>query len=269
MKRPRSVLFVPGDKPRAIAKARTLGADMIILDLEDAVAPEHKAQARDNICAALREGGFGVPVLVRLNGPGTAWEQEDQQAVLCEKPDGLVLPKVEEAGVPRSLTLGVPLWLMIETPRGVLAAPDLAAEQGVAGLIVGSNDLAHALRVRAAPQRSPLLYALSAVVLAARAYGKYVLDSVYNDVHDAEGFEQECRQGRELGFDGKTVIHPSQVEVARRIYGVSEADTRAALELLAAWDRGRADGLSITTLRGRMIEEMHVEAARAVLGEGG
>ncbi len=259
---------VPGDKPRAIAKARTLGADLLILDLEDAVAPERKAAARENVCAALREG-FDCPVLVRLNGPGTIWEQADREAVLCEKPDGLVLPKVEEAGVPRSLTLGVPLWLMIETPRGVLAAPDLAAEQGVAGLILGSNDLAHALRIRPHPQRLPLLYALSAVVLAARAHGKYVLDAVYNDIHDAEGFERECRQGRELGFDGKTVIHPSQVEVARQVFGVSDEDVQAARELVEAWNQGRAEGLSITTLRGQMIEEMHVAAARAVLSERG
>ncbi|WP_161881298.1 HpcH/HpaI aldolase/citrate lyase family protein [Deinococcus alpinitundrae] len=268
MKRPRSALYVPGDNLRAIAKARTLGADMLILDLEDGVAPEHKARARENICAALREG-FECPVLVRLNSSGTVWEQDDQEAVLCEKPDGLVLPKVEEAGVPRSMTLGLPLWLMIETPRGVLAAPDLAAEQGVAGLIVGANDLAHALRARPSADRTPLLHALSAVVLAARAHGKFVLDAVYNDIHDAEGFERECLQGRDLGFDGKTVIHPSQVAVAQRAYGVSEAQVQAARELLSAWEAGRAEGKSLITLHGQMVEAMHVEEARAVLLEAG
>ncbi len=262
----RSVLYVPGDKPRAIAKARSLGADLLILDLEDAVAPEHKAAARENVCAALREG-FPMPVLVRLNGSGTVWEQADQEAVLCEKPSGLVLPKVEEAGVPRSLTLGVPLWLMIETPRGVLAAPELAAEQGVAGLIMGTNDLAHALRTRAAPQRTPLLYALSAVVLAARAHGKCVLNAVYNDLNDAEGFERECSQGRQLGFDGKTLIHPSQIEAANRCYGVSDEEAQEARELLSTWEMGRAEGKSLTTFRGRMIEDMHVRAARQVLAQ--
>lgn len=268
MRRPRSALYVPGDNLRAIAKARTLGADLLILDLEDGVAPEHKAQARENICAALREG-FDCPVLVRLNSSGTAWEQADQEAVLCEKPDGLVLPKVEEAGVPRSMTLGLPLWLMIETPRGVLAAPDLAAEQGVAGLIVGTNDLAHALRTRPVPGRTPLLHSLSAVVLAARAHGKFVLDAVYNDIHDAEGFERECTQGRDLGFDGKTVIHPSQVPVAQRAYGVGGAEVQAARELLSAWEAGRAVGKSLITLHGQMVEAMHVEEARAVLLEAG
>lgn len=268
MKRPRSALFVPGDKPRAIAKSRTLGADVIILDLEDAVAPEHKEQARENICAALREG-FPCPVWVRLNISGSIWEQADQEAVLCEKPDGLVLPKVEEAGVARSMTLGVPLWLMIETARGVLAAPDLAAEQSVAGLIVGANDLAHDLRTGPDPERTPLLFALSAVVLAARAHNKGVLDAVYNTFTDTVGFERECLDGRALGFDGKTLIHPSQVETANRSFGVSPADVEAAHELLQAWEAGRREGRSLVTVRGRMVEEMHVKAAQDVLAQAG
>lgn len=266
MKRPRSALFVPGDKPRAIARSRTLGADVIILDLEDAVAPEHKAQARENICAALREG-FPCPVWVRLNISGSIWEQADQEAVLCEKPDGLVLPKVEEAGVARSMTLGVPLWLMVETARGILAAPDLAAEQSVAGLIVGANDLAHDLRTRHVSGRTPLLYALSAVVLAARAHRKGVLDAVYNNFTDAAGFERECLDGRALGFDGKTLIHPSQVEAANRSFGVSSEDVEAARELLSAWEAGRKEGRSLVTVQGHMIEEMHVKAARNVLAQ--
>lgn len=268
MKRPRSVLYVPGDKPRAIAKARSLGADMLILDLEDSVAPEHKAAARKQVCAALQEG-FPMPVLVRLNAPGSAWEKADLEAVMCQKPDGLVLPKVEQTSVPRSMTLGIPLWLMIETPRGVLAAPDLAAEQSVAGLIAGANDLARHLKTRAAPQRLPLLYALSAVVLAARAYGKCVLDAVFNDVSDLDGFERECLQGRELGFDGKTLIHPSQIETANRSYGVSEAEAQAARKLLSAWERGRSEGKSLITFEGQMVEEMHAREARELLEAAG
>ena len=268
MKRPRSALFVPGDKPAAIQKARTLGADMLILDLEDAVAPEHKAQARENVCAALEEG-FPMPVLVRLNGPGTPWENADQDAVMHCHPDGLVLPKVEQTGVVRCLRLGVPLWLMIETPRGVLAAPELAAEQGVAGLIAGANDLSRELRARHTPERTPLLHALSAIVLAARAYGKYALDAVYNDVRDAAGLEQVCIQGRDLGFDGKSLIHPSQVETANRCFGVSDEEAQTARELLASWEAGRAEGKSLTTFQGKMVEEMHVKEARELLAERG
>ncbi|WP_293913137.1 CoA ester lyase [Deinococcus sp.] len=277
MKRPHTALYVPGDKPRAIEKARTLGADLIILDLEDAVAPEHKERARHNVCAALRQGfagqGFAGTVLVRLNSFGSAWEHQDRGAVLAARPDGLVLPKVEESGAVRSFAPGLPLWLMIETPRGVLAAPDLAAEHGVAGLIAGSNDLSAELRARTmstgklGPGRTPLLYSLSRMVLAARAHGKFVLDGVYNDYQDEAGFEAECVQGRELGFDGKTLIHPAQLEAARRVYGVSAAEAQAARELLDAWAAGRAAGHSLSSLRGRMIEELHVREAQETLEE--
>jgi citrate lyase beta subunit len=266
VKRPHTALYVPGDKPRAIEKARTLGADLIILDLEDAVAPEHKEQARHNVCAALR-AGFPGTVLVRPNCFGSAWEHEDREAVLAAQPDGLVIPKVEETGAIRSFTLGLPLWLMIETPRGVLAAPDLAAEHGVAGLIAGSNDLSRELRARSVPGRMPLHYALSRIVLAARAHAKFALDAVYNDYQDEAGFEAECVQGRELGFDGKTLIHPSQLETARRVYGVSAQEVADARELLDAWEHSRAAGHSLSTLRGRMIEELHVREAQETLAE--
>ena len=268
MKRPRSVLFVPGDKSLAIEKARTLGADMLILDLEDAVAPEHKAQARENVCAALRQG-FPMPALVRLNGPGTPWEADDQAAVMHCHPDGLVLPKVEQTGAVRCLRLGVPLWLMIETPRGVLAAPELAAEQGVAGLIAGANDLSRELRARHTPERTPLLYALSAMVLAARAYGKLALDAVHNDITDAAGFEYICIQGRDLGFDGKSLIHPSQIDTANRCYGVSDEEAQTARALLSSWEAGRSEGKSVTTFRGKLLEELHVSEARELLAEVG
>ncbi|MFC5846960.1 HpcH/HpaI aldolase/citrate lyase family protein [Deinococcus petrolearius] len=259
----RSVLYVPGDKPRAIEKARTLGADAVILDLEDAVAPEHKAAARDNVVAALRSP-WPVPVLVRVNGLGTPWEHEDREAALTAGADGLVLPKVEDARAVAELHLR-PLWAMIETPLGVLAAPRIAAVPGVAGLIAGANDLARALRTRPHAERAPLLHALSAVVLAARAYGKVPLDAVYNDVRDPEGFARECTQGRALGFAGKTVIHPGQVGAANAAYGVSEEDAREASALLAAWDEARAQGRSVATFRGALIETMHVEEARETL----
>lgn len=264
MKPFRSVLYVPGDKPRAIEKARTLGADAVILDLEDAVAPEHKAAARDNVVAALRSP-WPVPVLVRVNGLGTPWEHEDREAALLAGVDGLVLPKVEDARAVAELHLRVPLWAMIETPLGVLAAPRIAAVPGVAGLIAGANDLARALRTRPHAERAPLLHALSAVVLAARAHGRVPLDAVYNDVRDPEGFARECAQGRALGFAGKTVIHPGQVGAANVAYGVSGEDAREASALLAAWDEARAQGQSVATFRGALIETMHVEEARETL----
>ncbi|KEF33829.1 malyl-CoA thiolesterase [Deinococcus sp. RL] len=261
----RSVLYVPGDKPRALEKARTLGADAVILDLEDAVAPEHKDAARQNVAEALRTPWPG-PVLVRVNGPGTPWAEADLAWVRGAGASGLVLPKVEDAAALRDLPPGLPpLWAMVETPLGVLRAAELAALPSVAGLIAGTNDLARALRTRPDPARTPLLPALSAVVLAARAFGKVPLDGVYNDVRDPEGLERECEQGRTLGFSGKTVIHPGQVAAANRAFGVSEADAQAARDLLSAWTAARAAGRSVATYRGALVEEMHAEEAQETL----
>ncbi|GMA15989.1 CoA ester lyase [Deinococcus metallilatus] len=257
----RSVLYVPGDKPRAIEKARTLRADAVILDLEDAVAPEHKDAARGNVKEALAWRWPG-PLLVRVNGLGTPWEYADREMALLAGVDGLVLPKVEDAGTVRDLHLRVPLWAMIETPLGVLRAPEIAAVPGVAGLIVGTNDLARALRTRPHPGRLPLLHALSAVVLAARAHGKLPLDAVFNDVRDPEGFARECEQGRTLGFAGKTVIHPDQVEPANAAFGVTDVEADEARALLAAWEQARAEGRSVATYLGALVEQMHVEEAR-------
>lgn len=260
----RSVLYVPGDKPRALEKARTLGADAVILDLEDAVAPEHKEAARENVREALSWRWPG-PVLVRVNGLGTPWEHADREVALRAGVDGLVLPKVESAPSVRDLHLRVPLWPMIETPPGVLRAPEIAAVPGVAGLLVGANDLARALRTRPHPDRLPLLHALSAVVLAARAHGKLPLDAVYNDVRDPEGFAHECAQGRLLGFAGKTVIHPGQITPANTAFGVTDEEAGAARTLLAAWQQARAEGKSVATHHGALIEQMHVDEARELL----
>lgn len=258
----RSVLYVPGDKPRAIEKARGLEADAVILDLEDAVAPEGKAQARENVRLALRAGGWRVPVLVRVNGLGTEHEHADREMALLSGAAGLVLPKTEDAHAVAALSLGLPLWAMIETPAGVQSAAAIAAVPGVAGLLVGANDLARALRSQAHPERWPLLHALSAVVLAARAAGKVPLDAVFNDITDAEGYARECAQGRMLGFAGKTVIHPGQIAGANAAYGVTEAQAAEARALLDAWETARAQGKSVATYRGSLIEAMHVDAAR-------
>lgn len=260
----RSLLYVPGDKPRAIDKARTLGADAVILDLEDAVAPEHKAQARENVREALRTP-FPCPVFVRVNALGSEWEDDDREMALLAGVDGLVLPKVETERSVTELHLRVPLWAMIETPLGVLSAPAIAAAPGVAGLIAGANDLARALRTRPHPERTPLLHALSAIVLAARAAGKLPVDAVYNDVRDPEGFGQECAQGRALGFAGKTLIHPGQVGLANAAFGISDEEAAEARALIAAWDAARAEGKSVATHRGALVEQMHVDEAQEQL----
>lgn len=259
------MLYVPGDKPRAIEKARTLDADAVILDLEDAVAPEHKAEARANVRAALLAGGWRVPVLVRVNGLNTEWEHEDREMALLSGASGLVLPKVEDDRAASQLALGCPLWAMIETPAGVLNAPAIAAVPRVAGLLVGANDLSRALRTRPHPERLPLLHALSAVVLAARAHGKLPLDAVFNDVRDPVGFARECEGGRALGFAGKTVIHPDQIAPANAAYGVTDEQARQAQALLDAWAHGRASGKSVVTHGGALVEQMHADEAQEVL----
>ena len=262
----RSVLYVPADNPRAIDKAKGLPCDAVILDLEDAVLPDHKALARAGAAQALREGGFGKPVLLRLNGLETPYFQADLEAALLSAPAGIVLPKAEDPASVRELHLGIPLWLMIETPLGVLRAAKLAAVPGVAGLMVGANDLLLSLRARATPGRLPLLYALSAVVLAARAAGVLALDAVYNDLQDGAGLEAECMQGQGLGFDGKTLIHPGQIVATNRVYGVSETEVQAARELMHAWQEAEEQGLGVVQHAGRMIEELHARQARDTLG---
>ena len=264
MKPLRSVLYVPGDKPRAIEKARTLRPDAVILDLEDAVAPEHKAQAREHVRDALRTP-WRVPVLVRVNGLNTPWEHDDRELALTAGAAGIVLPKVEDARTARDLSLGLPLWAMIETPLGVLNAPHIAAVPGVAALLVGANDLARALRTQPHPDRTPLLHALSSVILAARAHGKTPLDAVYNDVRNPEGFQRECQQGRALGFTSKTVIHPDQIEGANTAFGVTAQEAEEARELIGAWETARAEGKSVATFRGALVEQMHVDEAQEVL----
>ena len=262
----RSVLYVPADKPRAVDKARGLPCDAVVLDLEDAVLPGQKTAARVDAAQALREGGFGKPVLLRLNGFETPSFQADLEAALLSAPAGIVLPKAEDPAAVRELHLGIPLWVMIETPLGVLRAAELAAVPGVAGLMVGANDLLLSLRARATPGRLPLLHALSAVIVAARAAGVLALDAVYNDLHNEAGLEAECVQGRDLGFDGKTLIHPDQIAAANRAYGVSEQEAQVARELLHAWAAAEAQGLGAVQHAGRMTEELHARQARDTLG---
>ena len=260
----RSVLYVPADKPRALAKLPELACDAAILDLEDAVLPAQKGEARAGAARALRAGA-DKPLLLRLNGPGTPWEQDDLELALRSSPAGIVLPKAEEPARVREISLGIPLWLMIETPLGVQRVAELAAVPGVAGLIVGANDLLLGLRARATAGREALLHALGAVVLAARVQGLSALDAVHNDFQDEAGLDSTSKQGRDLGFDGRTLIHPAQIETVNRVYGVSDAEAQQARELLGVWDAAQREGRGVAVHGGRMIEELHAREARLLL----
>jgi citrate lyase subunit beta/citryl-CoA lyase len=265
---------MPSSNERALEKARTLPVDGLILDLEDAVGPDDKPAAREQACAAAASGGYGPrEVTIRVNGIGTRWHDADLAAACAAGPDGIVVPKVGSAQEVVDLVAamerhGAPdrtrLWAMVETPGAVLDARAIAsASDRLAVLVLGTNDLVKELRARFVPGRAPLLAALSAVVLAARAAGVAVLDGVYNDVRDLEGFEVECRQGRDLGFDGKTLIHPGQVEACNAAFAPSEAEVEEARGILAAWEAGAGTG--VVTYNGRMVENLHVDVARRVL----
>ena len=270
----RSVLYMPSSNERALEKARTLPVDGLILDLEDAVGPDDKPGAREQACAAAASGEYGPrEVTIRVNGIGTRWHDADLAAACAAGPDGIVVPKVGSAQEVVDLVAamerhGAPdrtrLWAMVETPGAVLDARAIAsASDRLAVLVLGTNDLVKELQARFVPGRAPLLTALSAVVLAARAAGVAVLDGVYNDVKDLEGLESECRQGRDLGFDGKTLIHPGQVEACNAAFAPSEVEVEEARGVLAAWEAGAGTG--VVTYNGRMVENLHVDVARRVL----
>jgi citrate lyase subunit beta/citryl-CoA lyase len=265
---------MPASNERALEKAKTLPVDALILDLEDAVAPDAKEQARENACAAARSGEYGRrEVTIRINGRGTQWHLDDLKAACEAGPDGIVVPKVgsadevgqlvaamEEWGAPERTAL----WAMVETPAAMLHCEEIAAaSERLAVLVMGTNDLAKELHAEHVPGRAPLLTGLSLCLLAARATGTVILDGVFNDVKDAEGFEAECRQGRELGFDGKTLVHPGQVEACNAAFAPSDAAVEEARGILAAWESGQ--GAGVVTFGGRMIEALHVETAERVL----
>lgn len=272
----RSVLYMPASNARALAKAKTLDCDGVILDLEDAVAPDAKPAARQAACDAVTAGGYGHrEVVVRVNAVGTEWHDDDLAAVCHAGPDAIAVPKVDSAGQVRELVgrlddLGAPpstkLWAMLETPRAIVDADAICgASPRLEVVVLGTNDLLAELRAHAVPGRWPMTFALSAAVLAARANDKVVLDGVYNNVHDLRGFGQECLAGRDLGFDGKTLIHPSQVDIANRVWAPSETDVARARELIEVFDTALARHEGVVTFHGRMIENLHVETARRTL----
>jgi citrate lyase subunit beta / citryl-CoA lyase len=269
----RSVLYVPGANARALEKARALAADGLILDLEDAVAPAAKEEARGRVVEALAAGGFGHrEVAVRVNGLATRWGADDVAAIARARADALVLPKVESAaevhgalaalaaaGAPARLAL----WCMIETPRGVLAAAEIAAASPrVACLVAGTSDLVKDLGARHTPGRAEVLTSLSLTVLAARACGLAALDGVHLDLADDAGFEASCRQGRDLGFDGKTLVHPKTIDAANRAFAPDAAELEEARRVIAAHAAAQAAGQGVVVVDGRLVEALHVEAAR-------
>ncbi|SNR28186.1 citrate lyase subunit beta / citryl-CoA lyase [Haloechinothrix alba] len=272
----RSVLYMPGANERALEKAKTLDADALILDLEDAVAPDSKEEARERVCSAAASGGYGSrEVTIRVNGLDTEWHEADLRAAAEAGPDGIVVPKVNSAAevhtIERALEFtGAPdrttIWAMIETPVAMLHAEEIAAASArLDVLVMGTNDLAKELHAEFVPGRTPLLGGLSLALLAARATGKTILDGVYNDVSDAEGFEAECLQGRQMGFDGKTLIHPGQLEPCNRVFAPSADEVAQARKIIDAFEEARAEGRGVVTVDGRMIENLHVDNARRIL----
>ena len=274
----RSALYMPGSNTRALEKSRSLAADVIILDLEDAVAPEAKATARAQVCDAVAVGGFGHrQVVIRVNGLGTPWFKDDLAAAIKARPDAILVPKVsspldlnwignklEEAQAAASIRV----WAMIETPHAIL---NICAIAGAAAqmpqsrldcLVLGTNDLVKDTRAELDANRTAALYWLSATVTAARAYNLIVLDGVYNAFKDLDGLERECRQGRMLGFDGKTLIHPDQIAAANRVFAPSDSEVANARRILAAFALPENAGKGVITLDGRMVELLHAEMAR-------
>ena len=272
----RSVLYMPSSNERALEKAKTLPVDALILDLEDAVAPDAKAQARENACAAVRSGDYGRSELtIRVNGIGSEWHDADLAAASAAGPDAIVVPKVNSAEEVRQLVAameaaGAPektkLWAMIETPVAILHAEEIArASERLTAFVMGTNDLNKELGGELVPGRQPLLTGLSLALLGARAAGIAVIDGVWMDVKDLDGLRDECIQGRQMGFDGKTLIHPGQIEVTNEVFAPSAEQVEDARGVIAAFEAAVAEGKGVATYKGRLVENLHVDTARKVL----
>jgi citrate lyase subunit beta/citryl-CoA lyase len=273
----RSMLYMPGSNARALEKAKTLPADAMILDLEDSVAPDAKEAARDQVAAAVKAGGFGArEVFIRINGVDTPWHAEDLSAAAHAAPDAILVPKVTSPDTleligRRLLDMGTNhktrVWAMIETPLAIFNILPIAeeakdSESRLAGFVMGTNDLAKETRARLVPGRAPMLAWLSICIAAARHCGIEIVDGVYNDIGDTEGFAAECRQGVELGFDGKTLIHPSQIEPCNRAFSPSADEVAQARKIIAAFDLPENKSKGVVSIDGRMVERLHAEMAR-------
>lgn len=264
----RSVLYVPGSRPGALAKLGELQVDAVILDLEDAVLTDAKAAARQTVVETLSTNDFGQTLcLVRVNGLDTAFGENDVRAISGLPCDGIVLPKVSEgaAVVAATKLTTLPIWAMIETPLGVLNVGDIAGMDPVVGMILGTNDLAVDLHCTPADGRAALMAALQNTLLAARAHGKICIDGVYNAFRDLDGFTKECEQGRALGFDGKSLIHPMQIAPANAVFSPTEDELDLAQRQVAAFNAAREDGQGVAVLDGRIVEQLHIVAAQALL----
>jgi citrate lyase subunit beta / citryl-CoA lyase len=275
----RSFLYMPASNPRALEKARELPVDGLILDLEDAVAPEAKARARDAVVKALKEGFGDREVLVRINGLDTRWWVDDIDTAASARPDAVLVPKVSSPRqlqdlAARLVDMGtdphVRVWAMMETPLAVLNVRDIAAaaldsETRLAGFVMGTNDLAKDTGAHIVPGRAPMLPWLMNCLAAARAYGLDILDGVYNDLGNAEGFAEECRQARDLGFDGKTLIHPRQIEPCNQAFSPTPEEVEAARKIIAAFDLPENENKGVIQVDGRMVERLHAEMARRIV----
>lgn len=271
----RSVLYIPGSKERALDKARSLATDAIIFDLEDAVAVEEKANARQLLANTLASVDFGRRAkLVRINGFDTEWAGHDLDVIALARPEAILLPKVGSAADIQRLadwldahteTADTRIWAMMETPQGILNAAEIATAPRMAGFVMGTNDLAKDLNCRFRADRLPLQYALQTCLMAARAAGIVAVDGVYNAFKDDDGLRAECEQGRDLGFDGKTLIHPAQLEVANAVFAPDAAALELARRQIAAFEEATAKGQGVAVVDGKIVENLHIETARQTL----
>ncbi len=271
----RSVLYMPGANERALQKARTLPADSLILDMEDAVAPDAKPQARQQIMQAVTEGGYGKrEIVVRVNGLDTPWGRDDLISIAKLPIDAVLLPKVSDSQEIQTAAdilaehgaAHVPIWMMAETPKGILNIATIASSHPrLSAIVMGTSDLTKELRTRHTADRVGLLTSLGLCVLAARVNGLDIIDGVYLDLDDEAGFHASCVQGRDMGFDGKTLIHPKQIAAANQVFAPNEAEIRHAFAVIAAWEEARKVGKGVVVVGGKLVENLHFEEAQRLL----
>ncbi len=274
----RSVLYMPGSNARALEKAKSLPADSLILDLEDAVAPDAKDVARDQVCAAVAAGGYGArELIIRINGLDTDWGKADLEAAVKAAPDGILVPKVDGAAAVEAAdslvsdaggASDLALWAMMETPLAMLRAEEIAesaTRTRLRAFVMGTNDLAKDLRAVQTPDRLPLVTGLSLTMLAGKAFGLVLIDGVFNGIRDMDGFIQSCRQGVEFGFDGKTLIHPSQVEPCNRIFTPERQAVEWARTIIAEFEKPENQAKGVVQVEGRMVERLHADQAKVLV----
>lgn len=272
----RSVLYIPGSKERALEKATGLACDAIIFDLEDAVAVDEKVNARAILAKALKEADYGARArIVRVNGLDTDWGRDDLRAFAAAiregaKVDAILIPKVSrksDLDAVADLIPGVPLWAMMETALGMLNAAEIAAHPRLEGMVMGTNDLAKELQSRFRADRLPMMAGLGTCLLAAKAFGKIIVDGVYNAFKDEDGLKVECDQGRDMGFDGKTLIHPAQLAIANAAFAPSAAEIDLAERQIAAFEEAEKAGLGVAVVDGKIVENLHIVTARQILAK--